>query len=342
MNAERLRSQYLARWGVDLTRPVCRFLCEEHALGPLAPLDPEATLDGWSTWCGMFPRFHPFAVDDHATYGLYPSNEGAPGAPVVLRYEEEALHLQPVARGLSGLGAWAAFAALREDEPEEAELTVRHIREFGLAPPPDWPELASSAAAERDSAECRSTGCGAAPLLRQAWRRHGLGDHVGALEAAWAACSEAPFFVDAWYSAACLAGSEEERVRALHTALRQPASISSRLEEYDLGPEKSEGHVLAACLSEYRALAPAPEDGDPLEEIIMAGRGILSAARLEIAGRFMALGDAGAAEREMLAAVGVATSEEEAVEALQALAALYKRQRRAGEAAWCVMLADSE
>jgi hypothetical protein len=342
VKAERLRSDYLSRWGFDLTLPFCRLLCEERSLGPVAPHDPEEALDGWSTWCGMFPAFHPIAEDDHAVYGLYRPEADQPGAPVVLRYDVALCHLHPVARGLAGLGAWAAYAALLDEDPDEAATVVQDLGAAGLEMPQGWPPPASADACAMDDAERAATGCGAGALLRIAWRRHAAADRAGALCAAEDACREAPWFVDAWYAAACLAPSMERRMEALRTALRQPAALSTRIEGYDLGPDRPEGHVLVACITDYRALAPPSNDGDPLHAIISTGRGLSSGARIEAAERFVELGSDADAEREMFAAVAVATSEQEAAAALQALAALYKRQRRDGEAAWCTMLADTE
>ncbi len=342
VKAERLRSAYLARWGFDLTLPFCRLLCEGQALGPIGPHDPEEALDGWSTWCGMFPSFHPVAEDDHAVYGLYLPAGEAPGGPVVLRYDTEQCHLQPVARGLAGLGAWASFAALRDEDPDEADEIVRDLGAYGLEPPRGWPLPASADACELDESESVSTGCGAGPLLRIAWRRHAVSDVEGALRAADASCREAPWFVDAWYAVACLTPSAEDRLQALRMALRQHAAISTRLEEYDLGPDRPEGHILAACLNDYRALAAPADDSDPLESIIIAGRGLSSTARMEASERFVALGSDADAEREMLAAVAVATSEAEVAACLRRLAQFMDGRRRAGEAAWCRKLAETE
>ncbi len=317
----------------------------------------EEIVGGYLRWCGMLPRFVPFAMDSFERVYGFLARRGAPDPPI-LRYEKLPLGLeasgkplwmgcyQPITSKFQSFLHWLLLVDRYEDDfEEESETTGPNRNDMAaLAKLPHYQlnQTVVRNQQEFDSEMLRWDAQNVASLCRLGCVALGNSNPERALDFFYRASESAPWFGDCSYLAAeasFVQGDYERAARFWWHTIHTLFPFNTTSDNWDLGFEHPDGVIplLAAqkLMDHAEYIEPALQ-ADPLwmlaEEKLL--RNLY--ARLNVGRFFQKYGEMADAEREYLNALSLARKRRELKSAYDALIKLYESQSQFNDAQICM------
>ena len=341
------------RWHVTLPESFHRLYrhFEQPYVSPCEFLTLPELQEDSERWYGMLPQFVPFGRDgDGNTFGFYMPPVAAQEDYPVLFWNHEYDSYSPIASGFGPYVGWCVIQGrymaqdeFEEDDPEfrEEEENRRRFAEFL-----DLPKHLVLEALPRNDRELYERLAAWDPQSTQA---------LSQLGSVWAARKEtgrardfftrasesAPWFADPYYLLAETYREEAKTAEAISRwwqVIQCPIALSTRTSGYDLGQAHPDVEVYEAAvkyLVQNVEAVPPDVRGNPLGRLVLEGDPFEPDERLELAAELSGNGDASGEEREALNALALSTDEQLTASAYDRLIALYERNGRRREAAFC-------